>query len=411
MYNISMITSPIQNKPSFLNWQGNSDLHVTYGKWIALALALVIILTIFLFKDKIHNRFKRGGKILFFKSDVAMWQTIGVIGLIVSVARAALFWVYAYPLYWENLGLHLCRLHLWIIFALLATKKLDWIKYITYISIIGAFFGILFNNENSLGLNNAFQPASDGTYDALQHLDPSTGHWTQVFANSGDHFTDGGYRWVKGILSTSNETLPSSIPSTVSTHLASNMEAVAYFDGFKFYHIGWGSIWIYEFIASHLFLIFLPLFARAAYKSEYTNTQFARTVFYYMVIAFTFWIINIAMDGISNPHWRANFWYIGRDRNNDFIHALGAVSAWPQNLFVYALLGTIINFAFHFIWIVADKVHFHGKGKNIFKPTIGKSDAWNEFKKGITMQDIREAITGLKPGKTFKQTMKAKKKR
>ena len=69
----------INNYIGFFSWQHNSWDAQGWFKYLFLSLWVIALISIFLTKDLIKKRFDRGGKFLFFKSDIVMWRTIGAI--------------------------------------------------------------------------------------------------------------------------------------------------------------------------------------------------------------------------------------------------------------------------------------------------------------------------------------------
>jgi len=320
----------MKNQHHFFNWQGNKLEWQTYFPWIFLGIALVIWVILFFTKDKIKKRFDRGGKFLWFKSDETLWRAVGIIGLAFTLFRTIFYASTKYPLYWTNFNLHLCRIHVMIVFSLMAIGKFRWIKYITYVSTMGVIAGFYFGSETS---------------DIVNNHDVYSTSWDTAKATPGyEHKI---------------------------------MDELLYKDKFQFFSVGPDNWWLYDFVFAHLSITFFPIFIRIAYGQKFTSKELNIMQLSYIFGIIVIWSLNSITDQLSDPHWRMNNWYIGDSNANDNIDTLGWLSGWPQNVFTYTFLGIATTYVFHFLWMFLDKFHFFTNNKIV---TISKSKHWEEYK-------------------------------
>lgn len=134
----------MKNVHSFFSWQGNQLDWPSYSKWIVLGITLLLLVLIWVFKNKIKAFFKR--------KEEKVWDTrlawLGAITLVFQVFKLILYVIYKYPLHWELLWLHICRIHMIVICVLLIIKKKELIKYVVYISTMGALFAMYFGTQS-----------------------------------------------------------------------------------------------------------------------------------------------------------------------------------------------------------------------------------------------------------------------
>lgn len=323
----------MKNKPNFFNWQGNHLGWQDYFPWLFLGLTFLILIILFLTKDLIKARFDRGGKFLWFKSDVVLWRWVGIIGLSFALFKTIMFSVTLYPLYWSNFNLHICRIHVMIVFGSMAIGKFKWVKYITYVAFAGTLAGFFYGTEISTIVNNH---ASSGKT------------WEQAVAASPGYE----YRLIDELI---------------------------YKDGFTFFNVGLDNYWLYDFVLAHLSIVFFPMFIRIAYGQKFSIKELHYMQLAYVVGMIVFWSTNALTDEFaSDPHWKMNNWYIGNEKANDYLDTLGWVSRWPQNLFTYSFLGVIFTYICHYTWMLLDKFHFFKENKFLI---ITKSRHWEEYKK------------------------------
>lgn len=291
-----------------------------------------MILALFFTKDLIKARFDRQGKLLWFKTDTALWRFVGAVGLAFAFFRTLMFAITKYPLYWTNLNIHICRIHIMLVFGLMIIGKFKLIKYITYISVFASLAGFYFGTEISEIVN--------------------------TYANSGK-------TWDQAV-------------SAFSGYSPKVLDELIFKDGFTFYNVGFDNWWLYDFVFAHLAIIFFPIFIRIAYGQKFSAKELHIMQLGYMLTFLLMWLTNALTDVYSSsPNWKMNNWYVGMKNANDYTDALGILSGWPQNLFAYSIIGVIMIYAMHFLWMYLDKFHFFTNGKII---EIQKSKHWIEFK-------------------------------
>ena len=298
------------------------------------------MISIFFTKDLIKKRFDRGGKFLFFKSDIVMWKTFGFIGLTTTLLRTILLIVFNYPLKWEIVPLHLCRLISVIVFIVMATGKVDKLKYVTYLAVIGSFFAFMYLHERSDMIN---EMGNKKTWDLRAYISGEA-----PFNKQNQDF----------------------VPINLEKIMIKNKVTV-YSAGFD--------MWLtYDFLIVHLSILVFPLVARSAYNMKFSNKEL---IIYSMLIPslilISLWLVNIGTGKVADEAWRSNYWYTGFDENNDNKQVLGVLTKWPQNVFTMLTLGLILNVAQHFIWMGINKLRFFSNGKFI---QVLKSEAFKDFK-------------------------------
>jgi len=305
-----------------------------------MGIWVIALISILLTKDLIKKRFDRGGKFLFFKSDIVLWKTIGFIGLGTALLRIILLIVFNYPLKWEIIPLHLCRLLSVVVFTILATGKVEKLKHLTYLGVIGSFFAFMFLNEHSEMIN---EMGKNKNWNISDYINGSNGF---DVPHNGYH------------------------PTNQEKIMAENHVSV-YSAGFD--------MWLtYDFLIVHVSILLFPFIVRSAYSIKITNKEFIiNSILFPALILLLLWLINIATSYIPDKSWRSNYWFIGTDANNDNNRALGILSGWPQNIFTMSALGFILITGQHFIWMAINKLHFFTNGKFI---RVEKSQAYNDFK-------------------------------
>ena len=291
-----------------------------------------MILVLFLTKDLIKKRFERSGNFLWFKTDVSLWRFVGIIGLAFCAFKTIMFVVLKHPLYWTNLNLHICRIHIIILFTLMVIGKFKWIKYITYVAIIGSVMSFYFGKQISTIVND------NGT---------SGKSWEQIVSENP------GYK-----------------PRII--------DQLIYRGEFTYYNVGFDNYWLYDYVLIHLAIIFFPIFIRIAYNQNFSIKELHNINLLYGFVFLLIWSINAITDNFVNSlNWKMNNWYVGTSSANDYTELFGVLSGWPQNLFTYFIFVTIYVYLSHFLWMYLDKFHFFHNGKLIY---IQKSEHWKKYK-------------------------------
>lgn len=287
----------MKNKHSFWSWQGNELDWPSYSKWIVIAITLFLLLLIWLFKKQIRSFFS--------KKEERVWDTrlqwFGLFLFAFQVFKLILYIVYDYPIKWELLWLHICRIHMILISMFLIFKKKQLIKYIVYISTMGALFAMWFGDQS----------------------------WSEI--------------------------------------VGKNKENIFVQNGFTFYHVGADNFFFWDFFAFHISIVVIPIILWTAFGWKIKTAYLYRAAIVYALGIIAIWSLNAALAQTSDIRWWANNWYIGMDKANDYSDALGVLSAWPQNLFAYLIIGVFVMHLFHYIWILQ---------------ASNRKQLWREYKDG-----------------------------
>lgn len=344
-----------KNNKTFFSMQGNELSFETWYKYIFMGIAFAVLITIFLTKNIIRRRFDKGGNFWFFKSDIALWKTIGYIGLVVLVGRTSLYIYGGYPLYWENLNLHFCRFLMFLVFSLLAAGKPQWLRYIMIQTLLGAFLAFYFTNEKS---------------EYVSYMANNPGKTLSDFKNViGDQ---------------------SFKPTT--------LELGAIAKGFKFYNHGLDSFLTIETLTGHLSILAFPLIAMSAYGTRLTNRELHISYMFGVLAAVSFWLINWGSTLIPDKGWHSNFWYLGTNDSNDNANALGPLTSWPQNIVSYPLMNFVAMTLFQYIAMFLNKFQPFKDGKFM---KVQKSEWFADSKKEYSVGFI-PYIKTLKINRTRK---------
>lgn len=272
----------MKNVHSFFSWQGNQWDWPAYSKWIVLGITFALLLLTWIFKKQIRAFFKRHDE-----QKMDKWLSyLGVFLFAFQVFKLILYVVGDYPLRWELLWLHICRIHMLIIAVLLMARKKEYIKFITYISTMGAIAAMWFGTQT----------------------------WSSI--------------------------------------VGENKEAIFVNEGIKFYHVGVDNFFFWDFFVFHISIVMIPVVLWTGFGWKLKTVNLYRTALIYAAGIIFIWLFNWALTQSTDNRWWANNWYIGMDKANDFKHALGVLSAWPQNLFAYLILGIVVLHVSHYVWIL-----------------------------------------------------------
>lgn len=277
----------MKNVRSFWSWQGNNLEWWPYTKWVVYGLIIVLLILIFIFKDKIkHNHItnKRGIMNLYFKSYDTFYRVIGWVIIAAQFLKLLLYLLGGYPLYWEHLMFHICRIHMFAIGILLILNKKELLKYITYISILGALLAIQFGEIS----------------------------WNTVNGIKKELFEK---------------------------------------HNIQFYGAGADNFFYYDFFLLHIMIIVIPVYLWTAYSWKLETHKLYRSILFYWAGILFMWLTNWLSIYIPDKEWWSNNWYIGRNEVNFYHNALGYLSSWPGNLIFITLLGTAVSHLFHLVWI------------------------------------------------------------
>lgn len=141
----------MKNTHSFFSWQGNNLDWPPYTKWIVFSIIILLFICLYIFRNKIRSN--KEGKI--FKNKIIFYRFVGSVGLIYMIIKLIIYIVGDYPLYWENLQLHICRIHFIIMMIFLIIGKPRLIMYTTFISSVGAIGAIYFGDMSQEHLTNS----------------------------------------------------------------------------------------------------------------------------------------------------------------------------------------------------------------------------------------------------------------
>ena len=335
----------IINKKNFWSWQGNESDATTWTNYLFFAIGVIVVIGLFMAKRKLREIGSRDGKRWIFKNEGWMWRTIGIIGTLVTLTRLTLMWVYGYPLYWEGLGLHLCRALLLIMFLMLSFNKIKYIKYLIFLAIVGFIAGILLTWESSDAINNAYD---------------SNGNYLYKGSVTYDNF----YAEIRG-------------DGGKVLNLA-HYERLMLADGFKYYHAGWDNFFSYDVYLAHLSLLIIPTYIYISRNQKLSVKQFHVMQITYIGITTLMWLLNIALSYAPDMHWRSNFWYNGKDEYNNMSNLMGPLLKWPVNYIFYVVVGIIMTQGWFLLMSVMDKLEFFKDKKFITKV---KSKKWVVLKK------------------------------
>ncbi|WP_338822312.1 YwaF family protein [Mycoplasmopsis felifaucium] len=122
--------------------------------WTIFMLTLVACLLIYLFRRVIRQNYQNKTLIMSMRKK-DFWILIGSITLTMIIARSILVLATNYPMLWEIVPLHFCRLILLFIAFSLIFNKLNWIKYYGHLGIFGALLSVFIPGiYKSVGADN-----------------------------------------------------------------------------------------------------------------------------------------------------------------------------------------------------------------------------------------------------------------
>ena len=307
-------------------------------KFVIIPIGFIILAMIFIFKTKIKKVFD--GK-LSNEKHLLKWKVIGYLGIFYTISRMMLMFVGGYPLRWEIIPLHVCRLLILLIFIFLAAGKVEWTKYLIFLSVIGFSLGMYFNYEAADQINSMTN--GKGYIKDNVYIDFKTGKRENIDI----------------------------------------LQKIMLEKGLTFYSVGLDNFYWYDVIFAHLTILILPIFIWTAYSFKFNVIEFHRMQVIISMLLAGFWLLNIGANLIPSKSWKSNYWYIGLNENNDHYLALGKLSSWPQNIFTYWMLGVVFTSLIYLCgmmlegkWIIKDK-----KIINKYKPRLFK-ELKEEYSKG-----------------------------
>ncbi|WP_029905571.1 YwaF family protein [Mycoplasmopsis opalescens] len=114
-----------------------------------VALCLIAVLIIWIFKKQIHNWYVAQNKVLGL-SKRAFYMTIGITILVYQVLRTSWTIFSDYPLKWEVLPLHFCRLFLMALALVSILNKPNWVKYFGIIGFLATLVALAIPSFESM---------------------------------------------------------------------------------------------------------------------------------------------------------------------------------------------------------------------------------------------------------------------
>ena len=134
-----------KNTPSPWTWQGNKLQAPFWANFIGLGLVVLIIFYMWARRYKIAENYEQQTrKFYIFGNTDIMLKAVSLIWLALGITKTVFIILSGYPLVWEHIPFHMCRLHAYIIPLLILFNKKEWMKYIVYPALIGSMFGMGF---------------------------------------------------------------------------------------------------------------------------------------------------------------------------------------------------------------------------------------------------------------------------
>lgn len=297
----------MKNKHSFWSWQGNYSIWWPQTKWVVFGITLLLLILIFVFKDKIkksHTNNTKSIMNLYTGNYDLIYRWIGGIILAMQFLKLFLYISGGYPLYWEHFMLHICRIHIFIIAIFMIINKKEMIKYVVYISTFGAILAIQFGEISAFAIEGTLKE--------------------EIF----------------------------------NKH---NIE---------FYDVGVDNFFYYDFFLLHIFIIVGPIYLWTGYSWKIQTHKFYRSILFYWAGILFMWMTNWLSTYIPAQEWHSNNWYIGTNEVNYYYDALGILSTWPYNLFFITIIGTAFSHLGHLIYILQSNVKFNNWKFSIEKSGI-----------------------------------------
>lgn len=143
---------------NFFSWRGNMYDFKSSGwyYWTIFGLIVFSVLTMWLTKHLIYRHYQ-SKTFGIFGSESNFFRIAGIIGIVFTLIRIGVLFGDGYPLKFEIIPLHLCRLILTIVFILLIFNKLEWVGYLSFLSFGSALAGFLGADlNNSPAINDHF---------------------------------------------------------------------------------------------------------------------------------------------------------------------------------------------------------------------------------------------------------------
>lgn len=144
--------------------------------------------------------------------------------------------------------------------------------------------------------------------------------------------------------------------------------------------IGLDSIYFYDYIFIHCFLILIVAAIFVITPTQLKPIDFLITLILFIAIALLAFGINwLTYEYASSNSWKSNYLYLGKDDINSQANLFGPLSKWPWNLITWICVGLLAHGISMIIWMVQDKIVIdliNGK----FSIKIRRSEHWHRFK-------------------------------
>lgn len=347
---------------NYFSWNGNKLHWESFYSYISVLIFLLIVSSFLFTKNIIFNYFstnERIGKI----SKINFYRSIGLCMLVVFFVRLGIFFGSGYPLYWEGLSLHVCRIHYLIIAFLLIANKLKYMKYILPISIWGALVAIIFGTHGSDFINNYQDILKDPKFSSLKLTDISENDYIQWWKSykSANHF--------------SGE--------------VNGLELAAVKHHIFHYSSGPDNFIFQEFYFAHFVIVFIPMFVFCATNQKFAFADAWISISFYLVSSVIIFLMNYATSS-APVEWRMNNWYMAKDNINPQRNSIGILSRWPQNVVSMNVIGLSLMFVTHFIWIMQSKFVFFGQKNQKF--SIIENNAWVVYKMSFVQNKVIQKL-------------------
>ena len=142
----------------FFGYLGNKILFTNIDKFVWIGFAFIFALLIMVFKSKIYEWYH-------VKDRKKLIITLGIIILGLNILSRIMYWISGYPLHWEIVPLHLCRLAFSLLGIFLVINRIDLIKWIVIPMIFGSFLAIInpsLDSNSEANWNDKYPHVSNG---------------------------------------------------------------------------------------------------------------------------------------------------------------------------------------------------------------------------------------------------------
>ncbi|QZE12621.1 YwaF family protein [Mycoplasma sp. Ms02] len=318
----------------FFSFLGNrvsysDSLIVYYGIVGAIILAMILV---WVFKRQIFQKYQNW-KIRTensAKKEEIMIRTAGAATLLFMILRAALLVYFRYPIYWENIPLHLCRFNITLLGFFLLINKPQYTKYILAFSFIGALIAL-------------FAP------DLKNTMTEDTYYVDGVFYQNGKSV----FKWSKG------------------------------YDSYIFW----------DYLLAHGFILLAPIVLMIMFDLKLTLKDVYITSALNLGAIIVASIFNAISGHVAQtPGWQINYFYTGMDEFNKYHKTLGPLTKWPMITLTFSFVALLYLLLFLGLYFWQDKLVFEVEGKKM-KLKVKKSTTYEAFKNSWIEANNRKPIT------------------